>query len=125
MVLEKFFETYTAQVTSAWLYILILTILMFCLMVYLGGQGLTRRYRSIPGAFFSRGLMAVSLAGILALTLCGREWGSRMGSSFQFLPFWSYWRAFTQGDEGLIHNASEPDRPERSVRVRAPTICNS
>ena len=45
--------------------------------------------------------MAVSLAGILALTLCGREWGSRMESSFQFLPFWSYWRAFTQGDEGL------------------------
>ena len=45
--------------------------------------------------------MALSLAGILALTLCGREWDSRMGSRFSFIPFWSYWRTFTQGDEGL------------------------
>ena len=101
MVLEKFFKTYTTQVTSAWLYILILTIVLFCLMIYLRKRGLTRRYRNTAQAVLFGGIMALSLAGILALTLCGREWDSRMGSRFSFIPFWSYWRTFTQGDEGL------------------------
>ena len=101
MVLEKFFKTYTTQVTSAWLYILILTIVLFCLMIYLRKRGLTRRYRNTVQAVLFGGIMALSLAGILALTLCGREWDSRMGSRFSFIPFWSYWRTFTQGDEGL------------------------
>ena len=101
MVLEKFFKTYTTQVTSAWLYILILTIVLFCLMIYLRKRGLTRRYRNTAQAVLFGGIMALSLAGILALTLCGREWDSRMESRFSFIPFWSYWRTFTQGDEGL------------------------
>ena len=101
MALEKFFRTYTTQVTSAWLYILILTIVLFCLMIYLRKRGLTRRYRNTAQAVLFGGIMALSLAGILALTLCGREWDSRMGSRFSFIPFWSYWRTFTQGDEGL------------------------
>ena len=101
MVLEKFIKTYTTQVSSAWFYILILTVVLFCLMVYLERRGMARRHSTALKAFLSRGLMAVSLAGILALTLCGREWGSRMGGRFQFFPFWSYWRTITQGDEGL------------------------
>ena len=101
MVLEKFFKTYTTQVTSAWLYILILTIVLFCLMIYLRKRGLTRRYRNTAQAVLFGGIMALSLAGILALTLCGREWDSRMESRFSFIPFWSYWRTFTKGDEGL------------------------
>lgn len=101
MVLDKFIKTYTTQVSSAWLYILILTVALFCLMLYLRGRGLTRRYRNTAQAALFGGIMALSLAGILALTLCGREWDSRMGSRFSFIPFWSYWRTFTQGDEGL------------------------
>ncbi len=101
MVLEKFLKTYTRQVSSAWFYILILAVMLFCLMAYLERRGLPRRRGSPLGTVLSRGLMAVSLAGILALTLCGRELGSRMGGRFQFIPFWSYWRTFTQGDEGL------------------------
>ncbi len=101
MVLEKFIKTYTTQVSSAWFYILILTVVLFYLMVYLERRGMARRHSTALKAFLSRGLMAVSLAGILALTLCGREWGSRMGGRFQFFPFWSYWRTITQGDEGL------------------------
>lgn len=101
MVLKKFFETYTTQVSSAWLYILILTVALFCPMIYLRRRGLTRHYRSTFQAVFFGGVMALSLAGILSLTLCGREWDSRMGTRFSFIPFWSYWRTFTQGDEGL------------------------
>ena len=87
---------------------------VFCLVLYpdtdgcavlpdgvAGRRGMARRHSTALKAFLSRGLMAVSLAGILALTLCGREWGSRMGGRFQFFPFWSYWRTITQGDEGL------------------------
>ena len=44
MVLEKFRKTYTTQVSSAWLYILILTVVLFCLMVYLERRGMTRRH---------------------------------------------------------------------------------
>lgn len=101
MVLETFVKTYTKQVSSAWLYILILTVLFFCLMKYLNSCGLTRNYENSRRAFFYGGLMALSLAGILALTLCGREWWIRQGSRFQFIPFWSYWKTFSQEDEGL------------------------
>ena len=89
MVLEKFIKTYTTQVSSVWFYILILTVVLLCLMVFLERLGMDRRPSTALKAFLSRGLMAVSLAGILALTLCGREWGSRMGGRFQFFPFWS------------------------------------
>ena len=44
MVLEKFIKTYTTQVSSAWLYILILTVVLFCLRVYLKIRGVSRRH---------------------------------------------------------------------------------
>lgn len=101
MVLETFVKTYTRQVSSAWLYILILTAVFFGLMIYLRRRGATRHYQSSRRALFCGALMAVSLAGILALTLCGREWGSSLEIRFRFIPFWSYWKTFSQGDEGL------------------------
>lgn len=101
MVLETFVKTYTKQVSSAWLYILILTVLFSGLIKYLSSRGLTRNYKSSRHGFFNGGILALSLAGILALTLCGREWDGRPGSRFQLIPFWSYWRTFFQGDEGL------------------------
>lgn len=101
MVLESFLKTYIKQVSSAWLYILILTVLFFCLMKYLSSRGVIRNHKSSRHIFLNRGLLALSLAGILALTLCGREWGSRPGRHVQLIPFWSYWRTFSQGDEGL------------------------
>ena len=85
MVLEKFIKTYTTQVSSAWLYILILTVVLFCLMVYLERRGMARRHSTALKAFLSRGLMAVSLAGILALTLCGRGVGQPDGRPFPVL----------------------------------------
>lgn len=74
---------------------------VFCLIKYLSSRGLTWNYKSSRRGLFYGGLLALSLAGILALTLCGREWDSRPGSRFQLIPFWSYWRAYSQGDEGL------------------------
>ena len=83
MVLETFVKTYTKQVSSAWLYILILTVLFSGLIKYLSSRGLTRNYKSSRHGFFNGGILALSLAGILALTLCGREWDGRPGSRFQ------------------------------------------